>query len=1246
MLGKLRLVVLGGEPINVKDVEKAYLALSTLKIMNHYGPTETTIGAAADLIDVDCLEELKHRPTIGKPISNTQIYIFDRHRNLLPIGVPGEIHIAGTGVAAGYFKQEELTEEKFISNPFSSNDEKMYKTGDIGRFTWDGRIEFIGRRDNQVKIRGFRVELDEICQQLLLYPSIQEAIIIDRDDKNGQKYLCAYFISQESLTVTKLRSYLLEFLPEYMVPAHFVQLEKLPLTANGKVNRKQLPEPESLRPQLETEYIIPNTAIEKVVAEVWKEVLGVEKVGVNDNFFELGGNSLKLIQVSDQLKNVLQREIPFVTLFKYPTISALTHWLIKEGETSVEHPILEKQEQVKSVFVNFNTQDKSNNEIAIIGMAGKFPGAGNINEFWDNLKDGIESITFFSDDELIKAGVSREKLRNPNYIKAKGIMKDCEFFDPHFFEYSPREAQVMDPQLRLLHECSWEALEDAGYSPESYPGLIGVFTGVKANLYWMSQFYTGKNNYAESFGTRTFNSTDFFSTRISYKFNIKGPSFNVQTGCSSSLVAIDLAVQSLLNGKCDMALAGGVSIALPHKTGYLYHEGMIFSADGHCRAFSAGASGTVMGDGAGMVLLKRLEDAQKDGDYIYAVIKGSAVNNDGNDKVGFTAPSVSGQAEVIRAAHQMAGIEPESVTYVETHGTGTSLGDPIEMEGLKLAFHSEKKAFCGIGSVKTNLGHLESAAGAAGLIKTVLALKHRMLPPSLICTGPNPNIGFVNSPFYVNSSLIEWENLNTPLRAGVSSFGIGGTNAHVVLEEAPERKTSFDGRECKMLILSAKSRPALDRMTDNLLVYMRNHPETNLADMAYTLQVGRSGFKYRKMLICSELMEAVELLGDNKQGQVYTATVEESRTMIFMFPGEGVEYINMGRELYEKEVVFKEEVDRCFEILQPLAGNNIKEILYPVLDGEYTDEIHQSWYSQATLFIVEYALGKLLIKWGIQPQVMIGHGIGEYVAACLKGVLSLNDALKLVHERGCQYLSDSVQFIDGLKELVNGDEQVIFVEVGPGKNLSTLVRQPCESESEYQFVHLLKQKEEAVSDLRYLFEGIGKLWLNGITLNWHEFYQDEKRYRIPLPTYPFERQYFSVNPVVKVEDQTRAETATTDEVVLYTRTDAPENYIAPRSRTEEKLVSIMEEMFGINQISVDEDFFDLGGDSLKALNLNARIHKELDVEITLQEVFKYPIIEELATYIDNTRKQTFESIQPLAESEYYPYHRLKNECTF
>ncbi|HJP91742.1 MAG TPA: type I polyketide synthase [Pyrinomonadaceae bacterium] len=884
--------------------------------------------------------------------------------------------------------------------------------------------------------------------------------------------------------------------------------------------------------------------------------------------------------------------------------------------------------------------DSSNNSgIAVIGMAGRFPGAANVEEFWRNLRDGVESISFFTDREMVDAGVDPARVQKPDYVNARAVLKDIELFDAAFFRITPRDAELTDPQQRLFLECAWEALENAGYNSEKFDGPIGFYAGVCQNTYLLVNLLSNREavEAASGFQIDIKNDKDHLTTQISYKLNLRGPSVAVQTACSTSLVAIHHACASLFSGECDMALAGGVGIAVPQNVGYLYKEGGIMSPDGHCRPFSAQAEGTVGGNGLGIVVLKRLEDALADGDYIHAVVKGSAINNDGSQKVGYTAPSVNGQAKVIATAQAIAGVDPETITYVETHGTGTNLGDPIEVAALTQAFRrgTEKNQFCAIGSVKSNIGHLDAAAGVAGFIKAVLSLEHKQIPPSLHFAEPNPEIDFANSPFYVNATLSEWTTSETPRRAGVSSFGIGGTNAHVILEEAPARESSSSSRPRHLLTLSAKTSSALEQATANLLAYLRQHPDVNLADVAYTLQLGRGEFEHRRFVVCRDVEDAVHALQLPQSERVRTGSPErQDKPVVFMFPGQGAQQVNMGKDLYEHEPTFREHIDSCCELLQPQLGFDLREVLYPSADQKETadQQLKQTRLTQPALFVTAYALAQLWIEWGVKPQAMIGHSIGEYVAACLSGVISLKDSLKLVSERGrlmqmlaegamlavplaesevqrwlnhdislaavnapascvlsgtteaidkleqeltrqgiksrrlatshafhsammepilspfaerfksivfgrpripfisnvtgtwiepdeaasanywVDHLRRPVRFAESVTELCK-DRNRIFLEAGFGRTLCGLVKQQLpEDWTNAAVLASLRSSQGAGSDVENMLETLGELWLAGARVDWAGLYRHERRMRVPLPTYPFERKRHWLEP--------------------------------------------------------------------------------------------------------------------------------------
>ncbi|PPE65560.1 type I polyketide synthase [Caldimonas caldifontis] len=648
-------------------------------------------------------------------------------------------------------------------------------------------------------------------------------------------------------------------------------------------------------------------------------------------------------------------------------------------------------------------------DIAVVGMAGRFAGARNLDDYWRNLRDGVESLTRFTEEELLAAGVKPAQLRDPNYVPVGAVLPDMEMFDAAFFGFSPREAAIMDPQHRHFLECSWEALENAGHTPAGFEGSIGVFGGSGHNAYMPYNLLTNPQ-LVSSVGffliRHTGNDKDFLTTRVSYLLNLKGPSVNVQTACSTSLVAIHLGVQSLLNGECDMALAGGVTIELPHRQGYLYQEGEILSPDGHCHAFDADSKGTVFGSGVGVVVLRRLADAIADGDHIHAVIKGSAVNNDGSMKVGYMAPSVDGQAQAIAEALAIANVAPDTITYVEAHGTGTPVGDPIEIAALTQAYRegTDKTGYCGIGSVKTNIGHTDTAAGVASFLKVALAMQHRQLPPSLHFAQPNPACEFERSPFYVNATLKDWTPPpGVPRRAGVSSLGVGGTNAHLILEEAPPRKPSGPSREHQLLMLSAKSQASLDANTAALAAHLREHPQINLADVAYTLQVGREPMKLRRIVVARDATDAAQALeAMDPQRVISLPGSTGSHSLAFMFAGGGAQYPGMGADLYRSEPVYRQAVDECLVLLAKRGGTDYKGLLFPPA-GQEEDaarRLEQPSLALPLLLTTQYALARLWMSWGLTPAAMIGHSMGEYTAAHLAGVFSLEDALTLVELRG------------------------------------------------------------------------------------------------------------------------------------------------------------------------------------------------------------------------------------------------------
>ncbi len=989
------------------------------------------------------------------------------------------------------------------------------------------------------------------------------------------------------------------------------------------------------------------------------------------------------------------------------------------------------------------------NGIAIIGMAFRFPGANNLDQLWRNLCEGVESITFFSDDEL-DSSVHPDLKKDSRYVKARGVIDGADQFDASFFRISPREAQIMDPQQRLFMEAAWEALEDAGYNPDTYNGLIGVFGGTGHNSYF-AHHVAARPDIMESFGehqTNLVNAPDYLATRVSYKLNLRGPSISLYTGCSTSLVAVCYACESLLSYQCDLALAGASFVQCPLDTGYLYQEGEIVSPDGHCRPFDERARGTVFSDGVGMVLLKRIEEAIRDRDHIYAVIKGTGINNDGSDKVSFTAPSVNGQAGAVAMAQANAGVDPEDISFVETHGTGTQLGDPIEIEALTQAFRAKtaKNQFCAIGSLKGNIGHLDAAAGVASLIKTALAIHYRKIPPSLNFQKANPEIDFNNSPFFVNTKLVEWGTDHKPLRAGVSSFGVGGTNSHVVLEEAPQAKLTGPSRPWSLIALSAKTESALENGTGNLIRYLKDHPYLNMADVTYSLQVGRKSFAHRRFAVCKDLKDAIAKLESRDPMWTRTQLAQAgNHEVVFMFSGQGAQYPNMGLDLYKTERIFHTEIDRCAEVLKPHLSVDIRDILYPQNASveDAARRLKETSITQPVLFAIEYGLARLWMSWGISPQAMVGHSIGEYVAACLSGVISLEDALMLVAVRGrlmqslpaggmlgielacdqisnyltgglslatvntpklcvvsgpneevtelenkltgdgvrctrlhtshafhssmmdpilkpfeatvaskdlhpptipfvsnvsgtwiraeeavnpshwAKHLRNTVNFSDCLNELLKVPQR-IFLEVGPGHTLSVFARQHPARCQEHVILTSLRHPKENDPDDAFILKTLGHLWMVGMPIEWSNYYSEENRCRLPLPTYAFDRKRSWIDPP-KAASKFQVEGPRADALDFSTVQDITEagyrKEIAPETehtdKTERTVANIFKEILGVDHVDVNDSFFNMGGSSLMAVSLFARIEKVFNRKLPIATLYEAPTVRQLSVIIND-----------------------------
>lgn len=948
------------------------------RLYNFYGPTEAAIYASGKQVGAQGINE------IGKAIANVQLYVLNGQKQLAPFGAIGELYIGGAGLARGYLNRPELTAEVFAQSQFKINGEyvRLYKTGDLVRWRNPDTLEYIGRNDHQIKLRGYRVELNEIEQRLSEHPSVNTALVVV-DDSRQDKRLIGYLTAKVPVEVVTIRRYLQQYLPDHMVPSELVVLDSFVLNVNGKIDRKALPLPNDGKPKPE---VTAATPLEMKLLAQWQQVLGRSDIALDQTFFDLGGHSMLLLRLKAKLDEWLERPVSLVELFQYPTIKALGAYL--------------QAEQDERLSVSCPQPRIGNRDIAVIGMAGRFPGAENIETFWRNLTDGHCAVRALTEAEQIIAGVDKTMAAQANYVNACGWLDGADTFDAEFFACSPNEAKLLDPQQRLLLSLCWQGLEHAALAGECDTRTIGVYAGVGNNDYLHKHLLNNSEVEQMQGGYQLLisNDKDFAATRVAYKLGLKGPAVNVQSACSTSLVAVHMACQSIHNGECEMAIAGGARIGLP-QAGYLYEPGMIGSPDGLCRTFDDGAQGVVGGSGGAVVVLAPLALAQAQGFSVYALIKGSAINNDGTDKVGYTAPSVNGQSAVIAKALSNAQISADDIDFVEAHGTATPMGDPVEIAALTQAYrqHTSRSGYCAIGSVKTNIGHLDAAAGIAGLIKAVLSLYHRTLPPSLHFVKANTAIDFASTPFVVNAEAKTLAH-DKVLRAGVSAFGIGGTNAHVVLEQPPliqsiSRQTEH--HQTQLLCLSAKSDNALQSAWQQLNAFIGAHPHISAVDIAYTLQLGRKAFEHRQFgLYRQGASGEVNAIARN-----CVSNHQATAALVWMFAGQGAQLAGMGRELYHANSDFKAIVDNCAGILEPELNCDIRELMF-VRSEQADARIKQTQYAQCALFVFEYALAKVLLDLGVKPKALIGHSIGEYVGACLAGVFSLVDGLKVVAARG------------------------------------------------------------------------------------------------------------------------------------------------------------------------------------------------------------------------------------------------------
>jgi len=996
--GKSGLKVLCGGEYMGPDLA-ARLLPRCKELWNVYGPTETTIWSSAQrVLSPD-------RIFLNPLLANTQFYVVDDKMNLVPPGETGELLIGGIGLARGYLHRPELTAEKFVPDPWSAlPGARLYHSGDLVRRRSDDSLECLGRLDHQVKLRGFRIELGEIESALEKIEGIRQAVVIVREDRPGDQRLVAYYTGAEALSPVLLLQSLKSVLPEYMLPASFLRLEQFPLTPNAKLDRKALPAPERKRPPLAQEFIAPRTPLETQLASLWCELLDLDRVGIDDSFFDLGGNSLAVVRMAALGNSRLGREIPPVKVFQYPTIAQLCRFL-DHGHADSSF-VADAEQRLARQHAGGSSSSAALDGVAVVGMVGRFPGADTLDQLWRNLCNSVESISVFTPEEL-GPGIDEQLRRDTDYIRARGLIEGADLFDAAFFGISPLEARVMDPQQRVFLELVQHALENAGYDPERFKGPIGVFAGIGDNHYYTTNLLTHPDLLAMAgkLAVEYGNQKDYIALRAAYLLDLRGPAVSLNTACSTTLLAIDQASRSLLDFECDLALAGGIDITVPQRSGFLYQEGGTFTRDGHCRPFDAEATGTMFCDGAGVVALKRLADAIADGDTIYAVLRGTGKNNNGARPASFLAPSVDGQAEAIAMAQARANVPVETIRYIEAHGTGTPVGDPIEIDALCKVFQSKtaKKQFCYVGSIKGNIGHPTNAAGVAGFIKAAMVLHREQIPPTLHFKTLNPKIDLAESPFLIADKLVPFPRGPEPRRTAVSSFGFGGTNVHAILEEAPLPRPGGSSRPMQLLLLSARTPAALDAYRRSLADHLDGLPDASLADASFTLQTGRRQMAQRGFAVAADPRAAAQLLRQpNPLRSSSKRCDRRDPSLVFLFGGQGTQYVNMGRNLYDGEPLFRAIVDDCCEFLKPHLGRDLRELLYPAAGDEKTAQVslQDTFFTQPSIFVIEYALARFWQSLGIQPALMAGHSIGEFVAATLAGVWDLQDALRIIALRG------------------------------------------------------------------------------------------------------------------------------------------------------------------------------------------------------------------------------------------------------
>lgn len=970
MAGVQRLLILG-EALRL-DRFRAWLTHADTRpaLFNGYGPTECADTIAAhEVTDADI--STGGDCPLGHALPNIELTVRDSDLRLVAPGEKGELCVQGVCVGAGYRNLPEQTAAAFVDDPLGG--ETLYRTGDLVSRRADGVLLYHGRMDHQVKIRSHRVELGEIEQALNRLPGVLESVVTAPSRPDGERFVAAYLrTSAAALLPSELNAALAEHLPDFMVPTSYTFLDTFPVNASFKVDRKALPEPVLGRPALGTAYRPPGDATERTLTTIWEDLLGFPGAGADDPFFELGGNSLLATRLVARVNAETGAALTITEFFESPTIAGVAAKLGRPEPVAPRAPSTPRRSQAGEY-------------IAIVGMAARVPGAPDVHTFWRNLLDGVDSLEVLDMNPDL-----------PDQVPVSGWVADSETFDHTYFGYTPHEAERIDPQQRLLLQTAVAAFEDAGLATTTSTLRAGIYAGVAANSYLTRNVLPHDQTGDYGLGYALVgNDKDYAATRIAYKLGLTGPAMSVQTACSSSGAALHLACQALLADDCDVALAGGASLPWQYRYGHEHMPGGALSADGRVRAFDADASGMVLTGGGACVVLRRLDDAIADGHTIHAVIRATALNNDGAERASFTAPSIGGQRSVVRTALDRAGVNARSIGVLEAHGTGTPLGDPIEVAAITQSWREDTAdtGFCAIGSVKTNIGHLDAAAAIAGAIKLALMLRHGERPATLNFDKPNPDCAFESSPFFVNDTRNTWT-ADGPRRGALSSFGFGGTNFHAILEQGPDQQSTPARRDWQVLRLSARSAEALKTQIDDLATTLARTPDS-LADIAFTLDVGRNRHPHRAAVVARTPEQAAARLTD-PESLISGRDPQARPHLVFGFPGQGAQHIGMGKRLYETESVFRSAVNQCADILLPALDVDLRDVLFGADSG---DVLRNTQLAQPAIFTISYATAKLWMSWGLKPHNMIGHSVGEFVAATLAGVFELEHALLILAER-------------------------------------------------------------------------------------------------------------------------------------------------------------------------------------------------------------------------------------------------------